>query len=231
MKTFYKSLIMAIMLIIVMIIGCGCGKKELNMITEKLDKLPEEIANNKVTEKDFEVVKNDGFVVLMNGNAVFGENLWKEFIDQINDGEKAAVKVAMWSTLSGKASKEYVEQHKEEYPKLFLSQIAYDGEKYTISPLHKVDGRYVICEVNGFDSPEKSFRFLKHFTDDAIGSTRNAIANSAEHYVLTDDESLTLEKLNKVILGLTTTTMQFRMVYSKYDYVDGYDPNELIITE
>ena len=167
-----------------------------------------------VPERDIEEVGESGFVVMKNGSAVSGKELWSDFVAKTQAGEKAAVRLANTYDRTGNMSEELREATQEDYPSLFLSELSFDGEGYTLSPLHKIDGSYVICEVPGYDNPVTTYRYLMHYTGEPRLSS--ALYTHYDRYVLTDRDDVTWQDI------------EWGMLSSQFD---AYIPHAIVYNE
>lgn len=85
-------------------------------------------------EEMLQKAKAEGFVVFESIDVVSGEETWQKFYEKTQNGEPAIVYLANYYTLNkDRMSEELYEQEKDEYPKIFLSSLYFDGEKYQIT--------------------------------------------------------------------------------------------------
>ena len=76
----------------------------------------------------------EDFVVMYEFQYVNGEEKWKEFFEATQNGIPATIHLAKYYTMDEVGvSEEYYEANKDEYPKIFLLTLCFDGEKYTIT--------------------------------------------------------------------------------------------------
>ncbi len=160
----------------------------------------------------------NGFVIMENGSATHGKEIWLEFYEKTLAGEAASVKIGKYYTLDSKnTSEDYYEAVKYDYPSLYLDELVYDGEKYYIKPL-KEDGSYYPSEdVLVYDNPASSWKYLKHFT----GKPRSAAALFSEYdrYVLINADVDTWEKIEwGMVSSQSGDYIPFDEVYCEYTW-------------
>lgn len=145
-----------------------------------------------------EQARSDGIVIMEDGDVKSGQQAWLDFVKKTQSGEKASVLVGHYYTLNEETSHpDYYEAHKEDYPILYLIDLRYDGELFSVS-----------WEENG-GTITREYRYLMHYTGDA--PTATATYKSHERYVLTNDNTVTWEDL---MHGMASS--QFG------DYIDHY---------
>ena len=150
-----------------------------------------------------------------NGSISSGRGIWADFAAKAEAGTPASVRIANAFTLRGSLSDDLREACKEDYPSLYLSELSFDGSSYTISPVHRINGEYTICEIKGYDNPVTAYRYMMHYT----GKPRSAAAlfTSYDKYVLTNDDTVTWEDLEWGMLsGQTGDYIPHTVVYNEY---------------
>ena len=122
--------------------------------------------------------KDAGCVVMENGTATFGQEVWQSFVQTTERGESSQVQVAHYHTLDETESTgEYYEAVKEDYPILYLLNLEFDGENYTLHWTEE-DTEYV-----------RTYCYLMHYHG---GDPDEEFINGAEDiYVLTNDNTVT----------------------------------------
>lgn len=157
----------------VLLMLAGCGKPEdasLSLVYTPLEDLP----------KDYSLqnAKADGCVVMENGDISSGQEIWDNFVQTTADGSPAAVRTVTYYTLRdpSRYGEEYYESIKDEYPKMFVHDLSFDGEQYTLRWFEETE------EI------VRTYPCLLRFEGDAIPS---AAYNSYVRYVLVHDESVT----------------------------------------
>lgn len=125
------------------------------------------------------------FVVFEGFRLLSGKETWQEFYEKTQTGEPAVVYLAKYYTISKEnMSEELYEQEKDEYPKLFLFCLMYDGEEYT-----------VIDRPGYEEEPEtaRTYPYLKRLTGEP--SSVHALFDSYDYYVLVHDPEVTWKEL------------------------------------
>ena len=123
---------------------------------------------------------NSGYVVMEDGTATHGQDAWQEFYDTTRNGEPASITVASYYTLEPEhCSDEYYEAFREDYPCLYLHELHYDGDGYT---LYLEDG-------------VRTYEYLMKYEVSGTPLAGNTEHQRVIHYVLTHDNSVTLEQL------------------------------------
>lgn len=113
-----------------------------------------------------------------NGTATFGQEVWQSFVQTTERGESSQVQVAHYHTLDETESTgEYYEAVKEDYPILYLLNLEFDGENYTLHWTEE-DTEYV-----------RTYCYLMHYHG---GDPDEEFINGTEDiYVLTNDNTVT----------------------------------------
>ena len=128
---------------------------------------------------------DEDFVVMYEFQFLNGEEKWKEFFEATQTGTPATIYLAKYYTMDRVGvSEEYYEEHKDEYPKLFLFRLCYDGEAYTIT------------DRPGYEEePEmvRTYPYLVKFEGKPTSVT--AIFDRYEYYVLVHDKDLTWKRI------------------------------------
>ena len=126
----------------------------------------------------------NGYVVHMDGDVTNGQEIWESFISDTSQGKAASVQVAEYYTLDEeRCSEEYFEAYREDYPMLFLFDLTFDGSTYTLK-WKEGDKEYI-----------RQFQYLMHYTGEA--PTTHATYDTYSRYVLTNDNNVTWEELQK----------------------------------
>ena len=168
-------------------------------------------------ESEIEEAKMYDFVMMENGSAVSGKDLWFDFIAKTEAGEEASVRLGNVYTLRGNMSDELREASKEDYPSLFLSELSFDGEGYTLSPLHKINGHYTVYEEKGVDTPVTRYRYLMHYT--GAPSSPTALFTWYDKYVLTNTDTVTWKDLEwGMFSSQSGAYIPHAVVYNEYTY-------------
>jgi len=108
------------------------------------------------------------------------------------------VQVADYYTLDKEhCSEQYYEAYKEDHPVLYLFELRYDGNDYTLK------------WKEGNTEHVRKYQYLMHYTGDA--PTSHATYDSFSRYVLTNDDKVTWDDLLK---GMFSSRLG--------DYIDHY---------
>ena len=138
-------------------------------------------------------VKTCGYVVMEDGIATYGQEMWQEFYENTQKGQPASVSVAQYGTLNPEScAPEYLEAYAQDYPYLNTFHLTFDGEIYTLSfrdqgTLHT-----------------RTYEYLMKY-DSGAHSVISAVEPEARwEYVLTHDDTVTLQQLWS---GLTSSML------------------------
>lgn len=154
----------------------------------------EDIPPEKVSEEAITEVKELGFVVMENGSVVSGKPTWEEFLKDSQAGRSASVCLAFIYTVDGlNMSVELRARTENDYPKMYCRRLSYDGSLYTIEPINKIGGAFMVYERAGIDTPAASYEYLMHYTGAAPSPT--ALFTSYDKYVLTHDDTITWDDI------------------------------------
>lgn len=176
-------------------------------------------------EFKLEELKNDGFVIIEDNDCAYGDYEWADFIGRTEKEEKASVWICYLSTSAGTNSKlqqepsmeDFVKATRDDYPMMKLVQIYFDGTKYICSPIHKVNGEYIVFYRDGYDMLEESYKYMVHLVDEK--NSLNLNYESLERYVLSDEEKLTSRWIRGMAgIGESMPYVRFMIVYYKYQW-------------
>ena len=169
-----------------------------------------------VSEEDIEDAKAHGFVVMRGMESPYNSELMDDFLEKVEAHRSADVRIAKVHDASVNMAPDLELATKQDYPSLFLSEISFDGIRFKVYPINKIDGKYVLAERERIDSSRRTLKYLKRMTD--IPRSENALYNSAERYVLVDDDTLTWDDL---MSGLFSNRLgdykPFEEIYTLYD--------------
>ena len=152
-----------------------------------------------------ENAKDDNLVVHENVNITSGQAVWDAFVESTEKGEPCTVRLAFYYTLDNQnISPEYYEEIKDDYPAMYIQDLSYDGNTYTLFYIE--------------DGSEYTFqyKFLKQMTE--VTPPLTAIYTKRDMYVLVNDEDVTWEELWNGILLRFGDYIDHKTVYSKYTY-------------
>ena len=158
-----------------------------------------------------EDAKNEGYVVMEDGDVTFGENIWKDFVKLSSKKKPSKVRVVHYYTLGDPAryEPEYYESIKDDYPVLYILELEYTGDIYRLR-YYEDDKLY-----------QKEFKYLMRYEGEA--ETKDAIYSSYVRYVLVDDNKVTW---NDIMRGLLSSRfgdyIPHYSIYTDLNYKDGY---------
>lgn len=123
--------------------------------------------------------KSDDCVVYEDGDITDGQSLWDDFIKATEKDESATIRLAFYYTLGDPSNytKEYYEEIKDDYPELYIKDLSYDGEKFTIESIE--DGNLI----------SKEYKYMMKYEGQPSSAT--ALFSDYMYYVLVDDNSVT----------------------------------------
>lgn len=162
-------------------------------------------------------VKRGDFVVREDGDVSVGQELWHDFYEKTRAGESASIKLADYYTLEdNNVSDEYYEEHKDEYPVIYLAELSFDGKAYTFRSINGQDG------TTGYS---RTYPYLVRYED--VPKNISATFVTCERYVLVHDETVTYDRLQ---YGLYSSQLgdyiDHYVVYSDYEYKPEYSDRE-----
>lgn len=193
-----KKLFLTALISAILISGCN-GKNDTQIIP--LENLP----------KDYSLTdaKNDGCVVFENGDITFGRDIWNGFVADTRSNGFCSVRYCNYYTIEdpSRYSTEYYEEVKDDYPKMYVHDLTYDGETYTARWFE--DGTETVRE----------YKYLMKYEDTPESST--ATYSLCTRYVLTNDNSVTWKE---IFYGMLSSNhgayIDHLTVYSDYVYKD-----------
>lgn len=172
----------------------------------------EDINANQLSENcSLDDVKSSKYVVFEDNDITYGQSTWDEFITAIDNGKSATVRLAYYFTLgeSSQYSKELYEEIKDDYPVLFIRELNYDGEKYSIKVV--IDDQISL----------KEYKYLVKLEGETSGKTTNIFktTNTSKttniskytYYVLVNDDTVTWDD---IVHGMASSQSD--------DYIDHY---------
>lgn len=154
-----------------------------------------------------EDAKSDNCVVFEDLDITSGQSVWDDFLLKAKDGTPGMVRLAFYYTLgepSGYAPELY-EEIKDEYPALYLQDLSFDGEKYTLFYIE--------------EGKEYSFKydFLKKFEGKSESNT--AVYSDYTRYVLVNDSGITWEQIEEgMVSSQSDAWIDHKIVYSDLIY-------------
>ena len=148
----------------------------------------------------------EGCVCFDNGDITEGQKIWDEFVNATNKQEDATVRLAFYYSLDGEqCDPEYYESVKDEYPVLYIQELTYKDDSYTIRWFEEGE------EI------KKTYKYLMKYEGEPESET--ALYESYLRYVLTNDNTVTWEQIWR---GLASSkvgeAIDHQVVYQKYNY-------------
>jgi len=158
------------------------------------------------------LAKSSSAVVIEFQGCTSGKEVWDEFYRNVSEGKEASVLCAHYYTLdSGNISEDLYEQEKDQYPQLYWYLIRYDGTSFSINT------RLSSSET---EEDQETYSCLCHYTGDA--PTSDALYDSYDYYVLTDDPDVTWDEIVASMLDSSDPSMiRHCMVYDDYSGWSG----------
>ena len=148
----------------------------------------------------------DGCVCFDNGDITEGQKIWDEFVNATEKQEDAIVRLAFYYSLDEEqCNPEYYESVKDEYPVLYIQELTYKDDSYTIRWFE--EGKEI----------KKTYKYLMKYEGEPESET--ALYESYLRYVLTNDNTMTWEQIWR---GLASSKLgdaiDHQVVYQKYNY-------------
>ena len=149
-----------------------------------------------------------GYVIMEEGIATHGQDVWMQFYDQTRQGQPAAVTVAHYGTLDPKrCDSAYYEAFSQDYPYLSLYQLRYDGEIYTLSCLDVWDGAALYT---------RTYEYLMKYDTTDFYAKSSLTPGGRYDYVLTQDNSVTWEQIwNSLISSQAVSQIDHYSIYAE----------------
>lgn len=153
-------------------------------------------------------VKEGGWVVTENSRVSAGEEIMHAFYEACMRGESGSVSIAAYYTLDPeRVSAELYAQEKDSYPRIFLTELLFDGKEYHVTTRWSVEAE-----------PETDARYpyLLHLEGDA--PVPYALYDRYDRYVLAENAELTMEKIERAMVSSVLLpdggTGRYDIVYS-----------------
>ncbi|MBP5660414.1 MAG: hypothetical protein J6X08_03655 [Lachnospiraceae bacterium] len=171
-----------------------------------------------VTKSEIEAVANSDAVLLVNGSVESGRDVWDAFLGKVNSQSPASVIIGFCYTQNKNMSLDLAVATEGDYPSLFLNKLTYDGSQFILEPVHRIDGEYVVREIEGYDSPKEYYQFLRHFEGEARFPF--AIYTYYDKYILTDNDTAAWEEIEDSSLINYDEAIWYTEVYGEYKWKD-----------
>ena len=162
---------------------CACGGAEY----PKSDDFSVDIPADEILT----AVKDGGWVVTENSRVSTGEEIMHAFYDACMRGESGSVSIAAYYTLDPeRVSAELYAQEKDSYPRIFLTELSFDGEEYRV---------VTRCSIEAEPETDARYPYLLHLEGDA--PVPYALYDRYDRYVLAENAEVTMEKIDREILS------------------------------
>ncbi|MCL2576899.1 MAG: hypothetical protein FWE27_02450 [Defluviitaleaceae bacterium] len=152
-----------------------------------------------------ENAKADGLVVYENGSITSGQADWDAFVSKTEAEIPSMVRLAFYYTLDNQnISPEYYEEIKDGYPVLFIQDLSFDGDIYTL------------FYTEGESEYNYTYKYLKRLVE-----TPPAFAAFTEgiYYVLVNNYDVTWAQIQQgMIRARHDTGIDHKIVYTKLIY-------------
>lgn len=158
--------------------------------------------------KDYslEQAKENGCVVFEDSDVTYGEDVWMNFVSVTKTGEPASVRMAYYYTLDeDECSPEYYEAEKDNYPVMYVKDLFFDGQTYTIRWYE--DGEEVV----------RKFKYLIRCDDNP--NTEDATYECCIKYILVNDNTVTWDEIFKQLISSSLPVgggIEYCDVYNDY---------------
>ena len=176
----------------------ACSKPD----DKALDKLPKDYS--------YEDAIADGCVLFKNGDVTNGESIWQEFLDTVDNGKKATVRLADYFTIEdpSRYAPELYEEVKDDYPMLFIKDLTFDGSEYVTESYE--DGKLI----------SDTYKYLMKY--EGAPRSETALYYSYLYYVLVNDDTFTWDEIWKSMLSSQSGAyIPHDLVYSDLEYKSG----------
>lgn len=148
---------------------------------------------------------NAGYVVMEDGAATHGQDVWKSFYEDTQKGKVASVIVAHYQTLDPeRCDTAYFEAFNQDYPSLNLYHLTFDGTSYTLS-FTDSGVEYI-----------RNYEYLMKLEASGTPLVGNTEHKRIVHYALTHDIEHTWEELwGSLASSAFPAPIDFYTIYSE----------------
>lgn len=157
-------------MLLVLFLSC-CGKAT----------APDEWKDLKNVTDNFtlEDAKRAGYVVIEDGSVTCGEDAWQDFVALSAKKTPCRVRVVHYYNIGDPShyDPEYYESIKDDYPKMYIFELSYDGNKFVVS-------HYEEEKLH-----QSEYKYLMRYEGEA--ETSDATYASYVRYVLVNDDKVT----------------------------------------
>ena len=146
-----------------------------------------------------------GYVVMEDGVATHGQDVWKTFYEDTQKGKEASVVVAHYQTLDPeRCDTAYFEAFNQDYPFLNLYRLTFDGNTYTLS-----------FTDSGVEYT-RTFEYLMKYEASGTPLVVNTEHKRIVHYALTHDTMYTWEELwGSLASSASPAAIDFYPIYAE----------------
>lgn len=137
----------------------------------------------------------DGVYVQRQGQAYANKDALTRFYEDSLKGVAGSLIIGNYYAMPSNVSKEFYDAYKDDYPVMYYDLLSFDGTQFTLSPVHKIDGEYVIHEEPGVDSPASTWKYLMHYEGIPREGSVPSTITYYDRYVLMDDNTLTWDEI------------------------------------
>lgn len=181
----------------------GCGKTIARDGWEDL-----KYASDNYTLED---AKKAGYVIVENSSLTHGKDTWQEFVDLSSQKKKPCkVRVVHWYTIGEPEHYDpnYYESKKNDYPKMYIMELEYDGKKFRIR------------HYEGEKLYSSEFKYLMRYEGEA--ESPYATFTSYVRYILVNDDKVTWNDIMRsMISSRTGDYIPHRQVYADLVFKEG----------
>lgn len=204
--------ILIIALCFALLASCARKDKENTMDTKIMARsavTPVEHLLTKVCPADdaLALAKAADVVVFEFKGCTSGQEVWDAFYQKVSNNEPATVLCAYYYTLDpSNMSAELYEQEKDKYPVLYLYDIVYNGEQFTVTIRDSSKADY---------ESKETYKHIIHSTGEAPDT---ALYRNYDYYILVDDPELTWEQIEGWLFSSQWMEQpKYCTVYSNYE--------------
>jgi len=148
---------------------------------------------------------NAGYVVMEDGAANHGQDVWNAFYDRTQQGKPASVTVVHYYTLDPeRCDSAYYAAYSQDYPCLHEYRLEYDGKTFTLT------------EPDGNDVRVRNFAYLMKYDNTEFYPKSSTVPGRRFDYVLTQDNRITWDQIwTAMITSYTGDNIEHYTVYSE----------------
>ena len=150
-------------------------------------------------------------VVIEDGRVTCGEDIWRDFVDLSAKETPCRIRVVHYYTIGDPSRYDplYYESIKGDYPKMYILELAYNGETFCVSH-YEEDKLY-----------QSEYKYLMRY--EGKTETRDATYTSYLKYVLVNDEEVTWDDIMHGMLSSKHgNSIPHRQIYTDLVYKEEY---------